>query len=193
MIMERPALAKGLNGAAFRNFYYLKEELVRFCRENKLPASGSKLELTDRIAHYLDTGEVIPAAAAGAKRPVKTDAVSEEALIEAGFVCSEAHRAFFKAKIGPKFTFNIEFQKWLQSNAGKTYGEAITAYRNIAAEKKHKKTTIASQFEYNTYIRDFFADNQGKTLKDAIKCWKYKKSLAGHNQYEPSDLIALYV
>ena len=27
--------------------------------------------------------------------------------------------------------------------------------------------------------------------EDAIKCWKYKKSLKGHNKYEDSDLIAL--
>ena len=50
--------------------------------------------------------------------------------------------------------------------------------------------TADSQFEYNAYIRDFFADNKGKTLKDAIRCWKYKKSLKGHHQYERSDLAA---
>ncbi len=60
--------------------------------------------------------------------------------------------------------------------------EVIKAIRRLSTD---------SQFEYNTYIRDFFADNQGKSLKDAIKCWKYKKSLQGHNRYEPSDLIAL--
>ena len=59
------------------------------------------------------------------------------------------------------------------------------------AEKKHGKTEIGKKFEYNTYIRDFFADNEGKTLDDAIKCWKYKKSIQGHNRYEASDLIAL--
>ncbi|MBM7686703.1 hypothetical protein [Defluviitalea raffinosedens] len=39
----------------------------------------------------------------------------------------------------------------------------------------------------------FFADHQGRTLEDAIKCWKYKKSLKGHNRYEKSDFIALEV
>ena len=125
------------------------------------------------------------------KRTKRNKAISEDDVIEHNIVCSELHRAFFKEKIGSKFTFNVAFQKWLKSNAGKTYADAIMAYHQIMAEKKLKKSDIDSQFEYNTYIRDFFADNPGKSLKDAIKCWKYKKSLQGHNQYEPSDLNAL--
>ena len=46
-------------GMTFRNFYYLKQELVDFCRENALPVSGGKIELTDRIACFLDTGKVL--------------------------------------------------------------------------------------------------------------------------------------
>ena len=61
----------------------------------------------------------------------------------------------------------------------------------ILEEKKKGKTQIDRQFEYNTYIRDFFEDNKGKTLDQAIICWKYKKSLKGHNRYERADLIAL--
>ncbi len=44
---KRPELNKDTKSAAFRSFYYLKRELVDFCRENGLPASGSKAELTD--------------------------------------------------------------------------------------------------------------------------------------------------
>ena len=61
----------------------------------------------------------------------------------------------------------------------------------VLEEKKKGKTTIDKQFEYNTYIRDFFEDNQGRDLEEAITCWKYKKSLQGHNRYEKSDLVAL--
>ena len=57
---ERPNLDKSLDSAAFRNYYYLKEELVAFCRQNGLPVSGGKLELTERIAHFLDTGRARP-------------------------------------------------------------------------------------------------------------------------------------
>ena len=57
--MERPVLSKQLDSETFRSFYYLKEELVYFCRDNGLPCSGGKIDLTDRIAHYLDTGGTV--------------------------------------------------------------------------------------------------------------------------------------
>lgn len=189
--MERPILNKQLDSRTFRSFYYLKEELVSFCRENGLPITGGKIDITNRIAHYLDTGEIMATPPIEAKKAIGSGIISEDDFIEPNFVCSELHRAFFKEKIGPQFTFNVAFQKWLKSNTGKTYANAIVAYYQIIAEKKHGKTKIDRQFEYNTYIRDFFADNRGKTLEDAIRCWRYKKSLQGHNRYEASDLVAL--
>ena len=56
---ERPKLNKELDAATFRSFYYLKQELADFCKENGLPTSGSNAELTDRIAYFLDTGNVL--------------------------------------------------------------------------------------------------------------------------------------
>lgn len=64
---DRPVLNKHLDGNTFRSYYYLKEELTAFCRQNDIPASGGKLELTDRIAHFLDTGEI----SAASKKPKK--------------------------------------------------------------------------------------------------------------------------
>ena len=188
--MERPILDKNLDSKTFREFYYLKEELVAFCRKYELPVSGGKLELTDRIAHFLDTGERL-SASPGKRKAVVVSEITEEMKIEADFVCSEKHRAFFKQKIGKGFSFNVAFQKWLKSNTGKTYREAIVAYAQILEEKKKGKTKIDRQFEYNTYIRAFFEDNQGKTLEEAIRCWKYKKQLQGHNRYERSDLVVI--
>ena len=189
---ERPALDRNLDSKTFRDFYYLKEELVNFCRENAIPVSGGKMELADRIAYFLDTGEVLPVSTSR-KEAATISAISEDTKIEANFVCSEKHRAFFREHIGSGFSFNVGFQKWLKNNTGKTYKEAIAAYYQILEEKKKGKTNIEKQFEYNTYIRDFFADNQGKSLEEAIKCWKYKKQLQGHNRYEKSDLIAIKI
>lgn len=187
---ERPELNKELDSETFKSFYYLKEELVRFCRENNLPVSGGKMELTDRIARFLDTGEV-KKTSPKRKSTVNIGTITENTKIEPDIVCSEKHRAFFKEKIGKSFSFNVAFQKWLKSNTGKTYGEAVNAYYQILEEKKKGKSTIDKQFEYNTYIRDFFEDNQGRSLEEAIICWKYKKGLRGHNRYERSDLVAL--
>lgn len=187
---EKPNLDKKLNENTFRSYYWLKEELVGFCRENGLPVSGSKIEITDRVAYFLKTGKVL-AALPKPKGKATIDTISEETKIEPNFVCSEKHRAFFRDKIGRGFSFNVAFQKWLKINTGETYGQAIAAYHQIVEEKKQSKTKIDSQFEYNTYIRDFFADNKGKSLEDAISCWKYKKQLQGHNCYEEVDLVAI--
>lgn len=187
---ERPKLNIELDAATFRSFYYLKRELANFCRENGLPTSGSKAELTDRIAYFLDTGSVLKPTAKR-KTAINIGTLTEDTVIEPNIVCSEKHRAFFSEKIGKSFSFNVLFQKWLKANAGKTYGDAIRAYYRILDEKKQVKAEIGKQFEYNTYIRDFFADNPGKDLHDAIVCWNYKKSLSGHHRYEQSDLRAL--
>ncbi len=114
--------------------------------------------------------------------------ITEDTVIEPNFVCWEKQRAFFKDKIGKSFSFNVAFQKWLKSNAGKTYRQAIEVYRKTISEKKSRTTIIDKQFEYNAYIRASFADNPGKDLNQAIICWKYKKSKSGHNHYEISDL-----
>ncbi len=186
----RPALEAHLDARAFLQFYYLKEELTAFCREQGLPASGSKTELTCRIARYLDTGERT-AAAPKRRNTAAAGPLMPDTRIEPGFVCSERHRAFFKAQLGPGFSFNVPFQKWLKANAGKTYAQAVAAYGELAAEKKRRPAAIDPQFEYNTYIRDFFADNPGAALRDAIRCWNYKKSLPGSRRYAPSDRAAL--
>lgn len=151
---ERPDLSAKLDAATFRSYYYLKEELVSFCRENGLPASGGKEEITERIACYLDTGRITPVKKVSKSRK-EVGVITEQTIIEPDFVCSEKHRAFFKEKIGNSFSFPVAFQKWLKSNSGKTYAQAIEAYYQILEEKKKGKTVIDRQFEYNTYIRDF--------------------------------------
>lgn len=187
---QRPAIDSTIDAKTFRSYYYLKEELVDFLRSKDLPTSGNKIELTERIAHYLETGEILSLKKETKPKQVLQE-ITEETLIEPNFVCSELHRAFFQEKIGPSFSFLVPFQKWLKENTGKTYSEAISAYAQILQEKQTKKGTIDRQFEYNTYIRDFFANHPGYSLKDAITCWNHKKSLPGTHRYEPSDLIAL--
>ena len=186
----RPNLDGKLDSKTFIEYYYLKEELIEFCRKNNLQTTGGKIKLTERIAKSLDTGETTYTTHNNKKTKI-VDSITLDTIIEEHFVCSEKHRAFYKEQIGDSFSFNVAFQKWLKSNSGKTYKDSINAYYQILEDKKKNKTTIDKQFEYNTYIRDFFNDNKDKSLEQAIKCWKYKKSLKGHNKYEKDDLKIL--
>ena len=189
----RPDLDKNLFAEEFLEYYWLKEELVDFCRKNGLRKSGGKIELTERISVFLRTGDRSAGENRIKRAAYDVGVINLDMRIEENFVCSEKHRAFYKEHIGKSFTFNVAFQKWLKVNSGKTYRESIDAYYKILADKKKNKTEIDRQFEYNTYIRDFFADmeNKGKTLAQAIKCWKFKKSQKGHNRYELDDLKVL--
>jgi hypothetical protein len=184
-------LTRGLSSQSFREYYYLKSELVEFCSKERLSASGSKAELADRIETYLQTGERGAAAKPIAGKSSVCPEMSLASVIEENFRCSEHHRDFFKSVISGSFKFNVEFQTWLKTNAGKTYADAVSAYKEIAEKKKTTTTEIGGQFEYNAYIRAFFEANKGRNLEQAIACWKHKKSLPGHNRYEPSDLEAL--
>ena len=94
---ERPELNRELDGKIFRSYYYLKEELVGFCRENNLPVSGGKIELTDRIAFFLDTGKVLETTKKR-KTTKSVGLITENTIIEPNIVCSEKHRAFFIEK-----------------------------------------------------------------------------------------------
>lgn len=187
----RPELDIHLDADIFCQYYYLKEELIAFCREQGLSASGGKEEITERIAIFLKTGKKTPAVRKQRKKPVQRTAIRKEDLIEAEFVCTQTHRAYFEQELGSSFSFHVAFQKWLKANAGKTYAEALEAYETIQQKQTKGTTVIDRQFEYNTYIRAFFAANKDRTLADAITCWKYKKQQKGSHMYEDADLIVL--
>lgn len=191
---ERPKLTKELDCDIFLQYYYLKEELVAFCKEVGLSTTGGKQDITKRIGHFLKTGEKLVEPVVKRKKvDINPIELSLDSIIEDNFVCSEKHRAFFHSIIGDSFSFNVTFQKYLKNNAGKTYSDAVNEWYKIKEDKKKNKgkSEIDSQFEYNTYIRDFFKDNSDKSLEDAIRCWKFKKELAGHNKYEKQDLSVL--
>ena len=83
---DRPILNTNLNSDTFRSYYYLKEELVEFCRNNGIPTSGGKLELTDRIAYFLDTGNV-KTVNKSRRATVDVGNLTEDTIIEPNIVC----------------------------------------------------------------------------------------------------------
>lgn len=197
MSSNRYKLTKDLTSAEFKEYYFLKEELKEFCRNEGLKVSGSKNQLEMRIIYYLDTGKSLDESKNKKNKDNLTNInkttfskeITLDSILGEDFKCSEDKREFFEKEIGKRFKFKVKFQKWLKSNPDKTYQDAINAYYDIQNSKD--KTKIDKQFQYNQYIRDFFEDNKGKTLNDAIKCWNYKKSQKGPNKYEASDLDIL--
>ena len=67
--------------------YECPEELVKFCHDNGLPASGGKQELTERIAYYLDTGKIKNSSGtASTKRKAKITTITEASKIEENII-----------------------------------------------------------------------------------------------------------
>lgn len=192
--MKRPNLDDKISVDDFQNFYWLKEELIAFCREKGINTAGGKIEIADRIKIFLSTGKII-IATEKKTRLSKFDwnkgQLSPETILTDNYKNTESVRAFMTEHIGKQFYFNTAFMNWTKLNVGKTLKDAIIEWKRIYELKKDKtyKPEIAPQFEYNTYIRDFLADNQGKSNKEAIKYWKLKRQQRGDNKYSKNDLL----
>lgn len=176
--MTRPLLTRALTADDFRSFYWLKAELLAFCREQGLSTRGSKIDLTERIALFLDTGQrsapvQTPRRASGDSLP---EMLTRATIIGANWRCGERLRAFFLQEIGPRFHFNGVMRNFICLGAGQTLGAAIDAWQaNQAAP--HTATDIAPQFEYNRFMRNFFKSHPNQTRQDAIAAWRASKTL----------------
>lgn len=186
----RPNLTKDISVESFKDFYWLKEELQSFCRENGISASGSKIEISNRIESFLRTGEVkktIRKSKVNKKIEPQVD-LSFDTVITENHRCSQNVRAFFKTVI-PKFHFSTYIQNYFKNNVGKTYRDVVDTWYEEEERKKDPsyKKNIAPQFEYNQFISDFFADpiNQGKSREESIEAWNEIKKLPGSNKYTP--------
>ena len=193
--MKRPDLQHIKTAQELHQWYWLKQELVDYCKLIKVSYTGSKAEITDRLAQILETGTVKDVKLKKKAKPTskfnwKKEMLTPETVITDSYTNGPNTRKFFQEQIGPKFKFNIDFMAWMKANCGKTLKEAAEQWQLLEDRKKDKnfKSTIPSSNQYNQYMRDFFADNPDKTIKDARKYWSLKRSLAGHNKYEKSDL-----
>lgn len=190
VLLLRPDLTNNISVQSFKDFYWLKEELQSFCKDNGISISGSKIEISNRIELFLQTGEI--------KKPLKNPRsntnpqgkLSLDTVITENHRCSQDVRAFFKIVISPKFHFSTYIQNYIKNNIGKTYRDVVDAWIEEEERKKDPsyKKKIAPQFEYNQFTRDFFADpkNHGKSREQAIAAWNNIKKLPGSNKYTSS-------
>ncbi|MFK7965601.1 MAG: DUF6434 domain-containing protein [Burkholderiaceae bacterium] len=177
---RRPALTTALSVQAFRRWYWLKEELVAFCRKHSLPVSGSKLEVAERVGHYLRHREVLRPQARKNRRGAMPNVFTLKTVIGEGWRCNPALGAFFREHCGRGFRFNASMRAFIHEGAGLTLAEAIVCYE---ASIKRPKTPrpIAPSLEYNQHTREFFKQNPGATRQQAIEAWWAKRRLPKTN------------
>jgi hypothetical protein len=166
--MERPPLTSALSSAEFRSWYWLKSELVAFCRAAGLSPSGSKRELAERIDAQLGGRQRVRVPRerrAAAAMPERFELSSE---IGEGWRCSQALREFFREHVGASFHFNGALRDFIRTGAGRTLAEALAHYESSRAAPTRE---IGEQFEYNRHTRAFFTANPGATRQQARDAW----------------------
>lgn len=192
--MDRPNLDNKISLKDFNEFYWLKKELIEFCRTIGISTSGEKIEIADRIRNYLLTGKVKKTETKKIKITSKfnwnNEILTRETIITDNYKNGEKVRSFFIREIGSHFAFNVIFIKWIKENVGKNLGDAIIEWNRIYEMKNDKNyvSEIDPQFEYNRYMRAFLKDNTEMSSKDAMKYWKLKRLQRGTNEYNRKDL-----
>ncbi len=188
---ERPALESLHTAAVFRRWYWLKSELVAFARSKGLPTAGNKPELTERLAHWLDSGEVKPP-----KRRVVTSRfdwqraeLTPETLITDSYRNTQNVRAFMKAHAGQRFAFSNEFMAWMRENTGRTLADAVRFWQELDRRKREEgyREPSLPQNQYARFTRAIAEAKPGIRAREIRRLWKLKRSGPGPHEYAPGD------
>lgn len=197
---QRPPINSINTSAELRRWYWLKAELVTYCREYRIPYSASKFELLDRIAYFLDTGDIPKTSHKKVTSSFdwKTEILTLDTVITDSYKSTQNVRRFMTEHVGKHFSFNIEFMRWMKTNIGRTLGDAIDYWQRLDGDKRSGdyEAEIPDHNQYNQYLRDFFNENPSLTMTEARICWDFKRALPnedGRHRYEPTDLQALNV
>ena len=173
----------------FKNFYWLKSELIHFCRINGLATQGGKKEIAKRIEIFISTGKRIHPRSKISDIRDSINIITPTTPV-VNYKNDAVTRAFFVSKIGRHFRFNAYLRQFTEKknllSKNLTYGDLVHAWLLEESEKKNlnTKAPIGKQFEYNQFTRDFFAHEKNKTRADAIRAWKLVKTASGPNTYD---------
>jgi len=192
--MKRPAIGSIKSSREFSQWYWLKDELVTYCRKNGLQVGGDKATLTRRIKRFITTGERAETKKPGAKKTSAfdwhSDLLTSRTKITDTYKNTQNVRRFMKSQVGDSFHFSIPLMQWVKENEGKTLKDLVNYYLTLQKQKQQPgyKSRIPASNEFNQYTRDFMQDNPGLSIAQARKCWAYKRSMRGSNRYQRSDL-----
>lgn len=188
----RPKLEDCGSAAEFRLWYYLKSELVDFVKKSGLPVRGSKSDLGDQVAAFLD-GRRAPEFKKR-KSSSRFDWANEKLTLATEITDNVSFgpnvRNFLKSQIGPAFTCNSDFMDWMKGASGATLEDAVEVWKALDARKMDPEfqTRIRSYNQYNQFTRDILAANPSINLDVVRRIWKAKRTLPLPMTYSKADL-----
>jgi SAP domain-containing new25/Domain of unknown function (DUF6434) len=173
--MQRPELTANLSADEFARWYWLKEELLQFCRGQHLAVGGSKPALSERVAAHL-AGQNAPAPQTVRRTGEMPSTFALSTVIGVGWRCGPALGAFMRLHCGSGFRFNAAVRNFIHTQSGRNLAEAVQCYR-LSVARDAPVSEIIAQNEYNQHTRDFFAQNPNATRQQAVAAWHAKRAL----------------
>ena len=176
MSHARPLLNTKLSEEEFLRWYWLKDELIDFCRLSKLQTAGQKPVLTERIAAFLGSRE-IPHHSPTIRNGVMPREFSLNTTISFGWRCSPALGAFFKQQCGPGFRFNAAMRNFIHSQTGASLQQAVECYLQSMSIDSPRQAIIP-QNQFNRHTREFYLANPRATPEQVRAAWFEKRANA---------------
>jgi SAP domain-containing new25/Domain of unknown function (DUF6434) len=173
--LTRPRLHHDLAADEFVRWYWLKAELVEFCRSAKLPTVGVKLELASRVAAYL-SGAAVTKPAIVRRTGAMPQRFALATKIGEGWRCNPALGAFLREQCGPAFRFNKAMRDFIHTQHGQPLASAVQCYHESMSPDAPKRE-IAPQLEYNRHTREFYKQNPGATAAEVRAAWWVRRGL----------------
>ena len=152
MSSNRNKLNKNLKASEFKEYYFLKEELKEFCRNEGLKLSGSKSQLEERIICYLDTGK-----SSDDSNPTKNNTNFQKSNLNKAIASEE----ITLDSISNPTKNNANFQK---SNLNKA----------IASEEITLDSILGENFKCSEDKREFFEKEIRKGFKFKVLIMSFK-------------------
>jgi hypothetical protein len=188
-----PPLNKSLSVDVFKQHYYDKKELMKFCRDTGISTGGLKEDLTKRVEIYLRTGKVtVVQAAKSSTTPDSESGLSLDKVV-INYKSDTKTRQFFKKHL-PEFTgFSALVQKQIKQRLTEgekfTYNDVINMHKqflqnNMKAKANGRAAKVAHKScEYNQFSIDFKNDPSPK-LHTLSAAWMLVRNSAGDKTYQ---------
>lgn len=169
--VKRPELVETLTGAEFLRWYWLKNELAVFARELNVRVSGSKEQLTQRIAAKLDGKTFTESPQTRRSNDAQlTGVLTHSTVIPAGQRCSAVVRNWFVQQVGGSFKFDAAMRVFFANSDGtQTMQDALDHYRTTRGLGTKR---IDAQFEYNRFNRAWHQSNPAGKREDLLSAWQ---------------------
>lgn len=168
MGQQRPLLTQGTSEGELRRWYWTKDELVVFARTLGVRTTGSKEQVTDRLADRL-SGRVGRSESRSAPlTPQLTGPLASETVIPPSQRCSQVLRVFFTSAVGPSFRFDAAMREFIASADGAvTLGDAVDHWHRT----RHQVREIGRQFDLNRFTRQWHLEHPGGSAEQLKAAW----------------------